>query len=78
MSDQTPEARRAAALEALRIERPAAPPAASFWQEHGGKVILVTGLTLGIWLLARGVGSYMQSSSAETEKAQETIRKGLR
>jgi hypothetical protein len=74
---QTDAERRAAALEALRAGQPASSPAATFWQQHGGKVIFAVALVLGIWLFARVVGSFVKTSIAETHRTQEEVRRGL-
>jgi fatty acid desaturase len=70
--------RRAAALEALRHATPPRSEAATFWEQHGRKIIGGLLLLFGLWLVARAVGGFMHSSASETEKAQEVIRRGLR
>ena len=69
-----PAARRAAALEALRVQR--APT--TFWKQHGGKVILATALMLSAWLLVRGVGRFVETSVSETARSEEALRRGMR
>jgi hypothetical protein len=74
-----PEAeRRAAALEALKISPPPRSEAESFWQQHGGKIVGAVALLLGLWLVSRAVGGFMQHSLSESERAQEDLRRGLK
>ena len=70
--------RQAAALEALRTAVPPRPRAASFWERNGGKVVLAVALVLGVWLFARVVGRLIGTSVAETSRAEEDLRRGLR
>ena len=74
---QTEAQKQAAALEALRHGPPPKSGAATFWQQHGGKLIATVALLLGLWLLARLVGSFMHTSIAETERTQEELRRGM-
>ena len=69
--------RRAAALEALRTAPPPA-EAHSFWQQRGGKVVLAVAILLGFWLAMRAVGRFMRNSVAETARAEEELRRGLK
>jgi hypothetical protein len=70
--------RRAKALEALRIGRPAPSQASTFWSQHGGKVMLAAVLALGLWLVAGAVGRFMHTSISETERSEEVLRSGMR
>ena len=70
--------RQAAALEALRTATPAKSEAASFWERHGGKLIITGVLLLGIWVGARVVGAFVRNSVDETSRAQDDLRRGLR
>ncbi|MGZ6143329.1 MAG: hypothetical protein ACXWLM_08320 [Myxococcales bacterium] len=70
--------RQAAALEALRTAVPQKSEAATFWERHGGKVVLAVALLLGVWLAARVVGGFLRASVDETSRAQEDLRRGLR
>jgi hypothetical protein len=74
----TDPARRAAALQALQAGRPPASAPATFWKQHGGKLIFAAALVLGVWLLARGVGRFMRTSVSETARSEEVIRRGVR
>ena len=70
--------RRAAALEALREKRAPAPPARSFWERNGTRLLVLAGVILAVALIARAVGRLMGSSIAETRRAEEELRKGMR
>jgi hypothetical protein len=70
--------KQAAALEALRTAVPPRPLAATFWDRHGGKVVFAVALVLGVWLFARVVGRFIGHSVAETSRAEEELRRGLR
>lgn len=69
--------KQAAALEALRTAVPPKTEAESFWERHGGKVIVAVAVLLGLWLAARVVGGFVQHSVDETGRAEETLRRGL-
>jgi hypothetical protein len=71
-------ARRAAALEALRKEQPAKSASTTFWQQHGGKVVLAAVLLLAFWLVALGVGKYLRTSITETSRSEEELRRAMR
>ncbi len=74
-----PEAeRRAAALEALKIAPPPRTEVESFWEQHGGKIVGAVALLLGLWLVSRAVGGFMQHSMSESDRAQEELRRGSR
>jgi hypothetical protein len=74
-----PEAeRRAAALEALKIAPPPRTEVESFWELHGGKIVGAVALLLGLWLVSRAVGGFMQHSMSESDRAQEELRRGSR
>jgi hypothetical protein len=70
--------RRAAALEALRREQPAKSAGMTFWQRHGGKVVLSAVLLLAFWLVGLGVGKYLRTSISETSRSEEELRRAMR
>ena len=69
--------RQAAAIEALRAAVPPKSEAETFWQRHGGKVVVAAALLLGLWLVSRAVGAFVRSSVDGTTRAQEDLRRGL-
>jgi hypothetical protein len=71
-------ARRAAALEALRREQPAKSAGTTFWQQHGGKVILAAFLLVAFCLVGLGVGKYLRTSISETSRSEEELRRAMR
>ncbi len=73
-----PAARRAAALEALRANPAPASAPATFWKQHGGKLILAGALVFSVWLLVRGVGRLVQTSVSETARSEEVLRRGMK
>src|SRR5205823_258492 len=77
MPETNESMRRAAALEALRQGQPAVSPQATFWQRHGGKIVLAAVVLLVIWIGARAVGRFMQASVSETGRAQDQLREGM-
>ncbi len=70
--------KQAAALEALRTAVQPRPAAASFWERHGAKVVLIVALVAGVWVFARVVGKFIGTSVAETSRAGDDLRRGLR
>jgi hypothetical protein len=77
-TDPGEAARRAAALEALRKEQPAKSAGTTFWQQHGGKMILAAVLLLAFWLLGLGVGRYLRTSISETSRSEDELRRAMR
>ena len=76
MGEPNEAERRAAALDALKNQTPA--ETQTFWQQHGAKVIAAVAILLGLWLVARAVGSFMRTSVDETSRSQEELRRGMR
>lgn len=70
--------RRAAALEALRNAPPPKTEMESFWQQYGARLVAAVAILLGLWLVTRAVGGLLRTSVAETDRAQEDIRRGLK
>lgn len=70
--------RRAAALQAMSQAQPAKTSGATFWEQHGGKVILAVVLLATLWLVSLGVGKFLRSSVAETDRAGQDLRRALR
>jgi hypothetical protein len=71
-------ARRAAALEALSKGQPAQSASATFWEKHGGRIVLGGVLLLALVLVALGVGKFLRTSISETSRAEQDLRRGLR
>lgn len=69
--------RRAAALEAMRTTVSPRTPARSFWQQHGRRIAGGIALLLGLWLVARAVGSFMRHSVEETHRSEQELRRGM-
>jgi hypothetical protein len=78
VTDENEARRRAAAIEALQVQRDATPPARAFWERNGSRIVVGAVLLLAIALVARLVGGFMRSSVSETARATEALRKGLR
>ena len=71
-------ARRAAALQELSKAQPPASAGATFWQQHGGRIVLGGILLLGLLVVALAVGKFMRTSISETNRAEQDLRRGLR
>ncbi len=76
--EPTSAERRAAALEALKNAPPERGQAASFWERSGAKVVGAIALVLGLWLAVRAVGAFVRTSTSESDRAQEELRRGMR
>ena len=79
-SDQPPDeaARRAAALQALSQAKPVQSAAATFWEQHGGRIVIGGILVLALLLVSLAVGKFMRTSISETSRAEQDLRRGLR
>jgi hypothetical protein len=70
--------RRAAALQALSQAQPAQSAGATFWERHGGRIVLAGVLLLGLLVVALAVGKFLRTSISETSRAEQELRRGLR
>jgi hypothetical protein len=70
-------ARRAAALQALSKAQPAQSAGATFWERHGGSIVLGGILLVGLVLVALAVGKFLRTSISETSRAEQELRRGL-
>jgi hypothetical protein len=67
------EARKAAALEALRTER----RPRTFWEMHGGRIGIVAAAILALLGIAL-VGKFLRTSRDEVSRSEEELRRGMR
>ena len=71
-------ARRAAALQALSKAQPAQSAGATFWEQHGGRIIVGGILFVALLVIALAVGRFVRTSISETSRAEQDLRRGLR